>query len=77
MDNLENKPVQVIGPRSISKEAEASLLAGEGYAFTLHDDDGALYYTGRSLQNSTFDPLDDYGQPNAGCTEIRYNGKTL
>lgn len=45
--------------------------------FRLYDDDGNLYYEGRSDDSSSFDPLDDYGMPNAGAVDIRYleNGK--
>lgn len=44
-------------------------------AFSLHDDDGVKYYHGYSkpLQDvDGFEPLDDFGMPNAGCTDIRY-----
>ena len=49
--------------------------------FRMYDDDGELYYTGVRTGESDdsgygsehgFEPLDDYGTPNAGCTEIRY-----
>lgn len=45
------------------------------FRFRLCDDDGELYYEGRSTDNKTeaaLDPLDSYGMPNAGCTMIRY-----
>lgn len=45
------------------------------YQFRMYDDDGNLYYEGRSDDDNSgraFDPLDDYGTPNAGCTTIRY-----
>jgi hypothetical protein len=75
--------VGVSGPRNACRELLALLEHGEGRTFTMHDDDGEKYYTGRILSfdgpGSEFDfgPLDDYGMPNAGCTEIRYNGKIL
>ncbi|HZZ17155.1 MAG TPA: hypothetical protein VFE08_14470 [Candidatus Sulfotelmatobacter sp.] len=43
--------------------------------FRMYDDDGELYYTGVYLttdDDSGFEPLDDFGTPNAGATEIRY-----
>jgi len=48
--------------------------------FRLLDDDGEVYYLGVSNDSESenaFAPLDDYGMPNAGCTEIQYlrNGK--
>lgn len=46
-------------------------------SFKMYDDDGELYYSGWAKQDADFDPLDDFGMPNAGCTEIRYyNPKT-
>jgi len=47
------------------------------YKFRLLDDDGEVYYKGFSGNNSSFSPLDDFGMPNAGCTDIQYfeNGK--
>jgi hypothetical protein len=46
------------------------------YPFRLYDDDGELYYEGLSVQNESFEPLDEE-QPNSGVTEIHYlnNGK--
>lgn len=71
--------VGVIGPRDISPEHQAALQRGTGRAFRMYDDDGELYYSGRivgenaiELGQDAFGPLDDYGRPNAGCTEIRY-----
>ena len=48
--------------------------------FRLLDDDGEVYYEGYSNDSDSekaFSPLDDFGRPNAGCTEIQYleNGK--
>ncbi len=46
------------------------------YPFRLYDADGELYYEGLSIENDSFDPLDEE-QPNSGVTEIHYlnNGK--
>ncbi|QIG58525.1 hypothetical protein PQE18_gp47 [Arthrobacter phage DrSierra] len=67
----------LIGPRSASDRDEARLLAGEGVAFRLKDDDGNVYYYGRRLEESDADehydgepelaPLDCFGTPNAGA----------
>ena len=36
--------------------------------FSLYDDDGECYYQGMIYGDfSGFEPLDDYGMPNAGC----------
>ena len=41
------------------------------------DDDRNLYYKGRiSGDYDGFEPLDDYGMPNAGATIIQYKGKS-
>jgi hypothetical protein len=40
-------------------------------AFQMKDDDGILYYEGRMHEDCEgFEPLDDFGMPNAGCTSI-------
>lgn len=44
-------------------------------AFRMYDDDGNLYYQGLAKPNANFDPLDDFGMPNAGCTDIAYRNK--
>jgi len=41
-------------------------------AFRMLDDDREIYYHGKSSDSSSFDPLDNFGTPNAGCTEIQY-----
>ncbi len=46
--------------------------------FCLYDDDGELYYAGRMLESPEtqgFEPLDDFGMPNAGCTLIKIQNK--
>lgn len=67
----------VMGPAWITPEMTARLEAGEGEPFRLYDDDGYLYYTGRSIDCNDGEPLFDFGQPNAGCTymEQKVNGK--
>ena len=57
------------------KEAEHASKAI--HKFRLYDDDGILYYEGISCCDSSFDPLEDWGLPNAGCTEIRYWSKPV
>lgn len=72
------------GPRWLSDALEARLTAGEGLQFRMLDDDGEDYYhglyigpgsddsTGGELDDLAFMPMDDFGGPNAGCTEIQY-----
>jgi hypothetical protein len=39
----------------------------------MYDDDGKLYYAGTIWGDyDGFEPLDDFGMPNAGCTSIEY-----
>lgn len=42
------------------------------HRFRMVDGDGLIYYEGFSDDNNSFDPLDDFGKGNAGCTEIHY-----
>ena len=44
---------------------------GKLHKFRMYDDDGNLYYEGVCTELE-FDPLDDYGMPNAGCTYMKY-----
>ena len=50
------------------------------FKFRMLDDDGEIYFEGLSDDNRTedlFAPLDDFGMPSYGCTEIQYwNDKT-
>lgn len=69
----------VTGPHNIDPAIEANLKAGAGRIFRMLDDDGELCYTGRIITPSDdeqsemdFAPLDDFGKPNAGATEIWY-----
>lgn len=59
-------------------------LRVKSYRFTMRDDDGELYYAGRMVALVTGDPhgvdeeacaapLQDFGTPNAGATEISYH----
>lgn len=69
----------VMGPRTISDQAETALLAGEGQEFRMRFDEPVeeekpAYY-GRYLEeddSDEFQPLDCFGTPNAGCAWIEY-----
>lgn len=53
-------------------KAKAAVLK---HRFRLLDDDGEVYYEGKSDDcdsQRAFAPLDDFGQGYAGCTEIQY-----
>ena len=46
--------------------------------FSMYDDDGECYYEGMIYGDyDGFEPLDGFGTPNAGCTEIRIDGVPL
>lgn len=50
---------------------------GETVSFKMLDDDNNLYYLGVAEKGphdseEGFEPLDDFGKPNAGCTSIEY-----
>lgn len=67
------KDVEIIGPRhpKFSKDK----IINEGSKFRLYDDDGVLYYEGHIFGDDTvngFEPLDDFGMPNDGCTTFKY-----
>ena len=45
------------------------------YAFKMYDDDGKPYYAGLCSSNDddyAFGPLEDFGEPNDGCSYIEY-----
>lgn len=66
-----------MGPYNIDPAIQARLLAGEGRPFEMLDADGVLYYRGRLIGGTGFEPKDDFGEPNAGCTTIKVNGEEL
>jgi len=77
-DTEEAQAVEVYGPRGISDENSEKLKAGEGHEFELYDDDRNLYYKGRVIGDfEGFEPLEDYGMPNAGCTLMKLDGEWL
>lgn len=72
--------VPIIGPRSFSGTAKDILENPHRQHFHMYDDDGVRYYAGYYIgtADNMFEPLERFGMPYAGCTEIRYrnaNGK--
>ena len=48
-------------------------LTAEPERFRMKDDDGIVYYKGVIYGDyEGFEPLDDFGMPNAGCVVIEY-----
>ena len=69
-DHLDNSDATIIGPWDASHTPED--IAKNGTAFRMYDDDGELYYSGRIVGDfDGLEPLEDFGMPAAGCTEIR------
>ena len=64
--------VGITGPHGIPTALTPKKIAEHPDAkpFRMLDDDGTLYYEG-FLLGDEFAPLDDFGEPNAGCTEIQ------
>lgn len=72
-DHMDGTDKGVSGPNGSTHDWEANPNAGQ--PFQMFDDDGELYYTGRYVGDDSedmFKPLDDFGEPNAGCTGIKY-----
>jgi hypothetical protein len=69
--------VGVSGPHDATEEQIAKAKGRDGVTFKMYDDDGIHYYTGRIWHRDgpgscDFQPLEDFGTPNAGCTDIKY-----
>jgi len=70
---LLGKQANVTGPRGCDDS-----ITDNPAKFAMHDDDGKLYYEGTIWGNyDGFEPLDDFGAPNAGCTSIDIDGERL
>ena len=70
---------QIDNGEAVGKGTFKGDAAALPHAFRLLDDDGEVYYHGRSSDNSSeaaFQPL-DWAMAHAGCTTIQYrNGST-
>lgn len=69
--------VGMFGPRRATMTAEEIIAHPDSKRFRIADDDGNAVYEGlcylpEGLTEDAFGPLDDFGQPNAGATEIWY-----
>jgi len=59
----------IVGPRDPYQGAD------EMAHFSMWDDDGDCIYSGQIYgEYDGFEPLDDYGTPNFGCTGIKLDG---
>ncbi len=72
------KAVGMVGPRSAKLTVEQIIAHPQGRVFRMKDADGAVYYEGVMViadddgDEAEFRPLDDFGKPNAGATDIEY-----
>ena len=69
--------VGIVGPRSSTLTAEQIIAHPQGRKFCMKDGDGDVYYEGIMVitndgDDDEFGPLDDFGRPNAGATDIEY-----
>ena len=75
-DKIDNgERVGTVGPKGADLSHQAIKNHPERKAFKMYDDDGNHYYSGFYVgpdDESLFAPLDDFGKPNSGCTEIHY-----
>jgi hypothetical protein len=69
----------LFGPASLSFEEMKQIESNsKGCPFRMRDDDGELYFEGLLYGEHTtgFEPLEDFGMPDSGCTTIEYvNGQ--
>jgi len=74
-DLICNEAVGVRGPSSTGADENITANPAD---FVMKDGDGETCYRGRIWGDySGFEPLDDYGEPNAGCCRIFYDGVEL
>ena len=66
-DHLDGKDVVV---RSRNWDEDAARKAT--LKFRLRDDDGIVYFSGVCTPETEFEPLDDFGEPGYGCTEVQF-----
>ncbi len=65
------------GP-SGTTDKDAARALRDGEEFRMYDDDKNLVYEGKiiidreDMDVTLFEPLDDFGRPNFGCTGIQY-----
>jgi hypothetical protein len=66
--------VGVVGPYAATMTADEIRTHPERKMFRMYDDDGEHCYSGFFVgaEEEMFGPLDDFGTPNVGGTELRY-----
>ena len=65
--------VGTVGPHDADDE-----ITSNPESFSLYDDDNICYYEGMLYGDfEGFEPLDDFGTPNAGCVKMKLGGSWL
>lgn len=68
--------VGMVGPKFVVTHTHLQIVNHpEAKKFRMKDDDDNVYYEGVAVMgkfHTGFEPLDDFGAPNAGCTSIEY-----
>ena len=59
------------GTRGARLTAQQIIEHPDAKRFRMLDDDGEINYEGYIVGSDEFTPLDDFGEPNAGCTSIQ------
>lgn len=69
----------MVGPRGATLTSEEIQNHPEAVKFRMFDDDDEEYYDGFIIvgeeNEAEFMPLDNFGEPNAGCTTIEFLNK--
>lgn len=80
-DHLNHMAINIVGPHNATDDqleilAHPRRNADKLARFRIYDDDRELYFSGYFLGDSeaeeAFRPLDDFGAPDSGATEIQY-----
>lgn len=76
VDHLDLGIARTSGPWGVTRTPMEIAADPAGHRFRLRDDDGEVYaegvFVGNPKSEDGFAPLDDYGVPALGATEIQY-----
>ena len=61
----------MVGPHTATLTAAQIIEHPDAKRFRMLDDDGEINYEGYIVGSDELAPLDDFGEPNAGCTSIQ------
>ena len=63
--------VGIVGPRAARLTAQQIIEHPDAKRFRMLDDDGEINYEGYIVGSDESAPLDNFGEPHAGCTSIQ------